>query len=47
MDTPKVVVPLPTEMYAGGLICGRGVLSGDEHKDLTDSASWKLTKTCR
>ena len=28
---------LPTEMYAGGLICGRGVLPGDEHKNLTDT----------
>ena len=28
---------LPTEMYAGALICGRGVLPGDEHKNLTDT----------
>src|SRR3989304_1503871 len=26
---------LPTEMYAGGPICGRGVLPGDEHKNVT------------
>src|SRR3989304_1188473 len=24
---------LPTEVYAGGPICGRGVLPGDEHKN--------------
>src|SRR3972149_9756967 len=28
---------LPTEMYAGGLICGRGGLPDDEHKNLKDT----------
>src|SRR3990172_5933659 len=34
---------LPTEMYAGGLICGRGALPDDEHKNLTDTPGWLMT----
>ena len=37
---------LPTEMYAGGPICGRGVLPGDEHKNLTDTLRSQPSALC-